>query len=550
MTGLLHEKEFSRKTLRQGRRRADRRLLARRLGARRARRWRATRRSVAAGYQPGRRLRSTRGSRSTPITRSTLKTSQIEVGNGITTGFLQVLAEELNMDMSQMHYGDVQQGEPRRRRHLGRGELGRRGRLERDVGHRARRSAPRARSPTRRCSGMASAKLGVPVASLTVKGGVVSGGGQSVSYGELVGGKLFNLDRRDTCAPAAGRGAGEADVGLHDGDDPEPGAADRHPGEGHRRATPTCRTSVCRGCCTAGSCGRAARAPIRTTRTCRSASTRPRSRTSRTRRSCRWELPRRRRAAGVRRDPGGGAAEGRLEHEPDPAGHRQPLEPLPASSTRPGTIAGGDRAEHRQRRRRRSPRRRTRVSGTFKYHYQGHMPIGPSCALADVTPTSATVWSNTQNVYGPRHRPRRTCSPRCRRNQIRVLFYEGAGSFGNGCVAFDTAESAAIMSKAVGAPVRLQFMRWDEHGWTHYGPAIMTDMRAASTRTATWSPTRRPQFTPGRHLALHRPRARRAGQRLPTATANALPTSVAGSGTVTENTSPWMKVVDRTRTTS
>ena len=34
------------------------------------------------------------------------------------------------------------------------------------------------------------------------------------------------------------------------------------------------------------------------------------------------------------------------------------------------------------------------------------------------------------------------------------------------------------MSKAVGAPVRLQMMRWDEHGWTHYGPAIMYDMRA------------------------------------------------------------------------
>ena len=35
----------------------------------------------------------------------TLKMSQIEVGNGITTGFLQVLAEELDMDMSQMYYG-------------------------------------------------------------------------------------------------------------------------------------------------------------------------------------------------------------------------------------------------------------------------------------------------------------------------------------------------------------------------------------------------------------------------------------------------------------
>ena len=39
------------------------------------------------------------------------------------------------------------------------------------------------------------------------------------------------------------------------------------------------------------------------------------------------------------------------------------------------------------------------VSGSFAHHYQGHMPIGPSCALADVQSGSATIWSNTQNVY-------------------------------------------------------------------------------------------------------------------------------------------------------
>ena len=117
------------------------------------------------------------------------------------------------------------------------------------------------------------------------------------------------------------------------------------------------------------------------------------------------------------------------------------------------------------------------VSGTFKHHYQGHMPIGPSCAVADVQANGATIWSNTQNVYSLVTDLTNVLSP-LQANQIRVLFYEGSGSFGNGCVAFDTAESAAIMSKAVGKPVRLQMMRWDEHGWTHFGPAIMYDMRA------------------------------------------------------------------------
>jgi hypothetical protein len=41
--------------------------------------------------------------------------------------------------------------------------------------------------------GMASARLGVPVAALEVASGVVSGGGRKVSYGELVGGGLLNL---------------------------------------------------------------------------------------------------------------------------------------------------------------------------------------------------------------------------------------------------------------------------------------------------------------------------------------------------------------------
>ncbi len=117
------------------------------------------------------------------------------------------------------------------------------------------------------------------------------------------------------------------------------------------------------------------------------------------------------------------------------------------------------------------------VSGSFAHHYQGHMPIGPSCAIADVQSNLATIWSNTQNVYSLNSDLANVLSP-LSGNQIRVIFYEGSGSFGNGCVAFDTAESAAIMSKALGKPVRLQMMRWDEHGWTHYAPANLYDMRA------------------------------------------------------------------------
>src|SRR5262249_46264121 len=59
---------------------------------------------AAAGHPPG----PTPGGawiRVNPDNTVNLLTSQIEVGNGITTGFLQVLAEEMDMDMSQMIYG-------------------------------------------------------------------------------------------------------------------------------------------------------------------------------------------------------------------------------------------------------------------------------------------------------------------------------------------------------------------------------------------------------------------------------------------------------------
>ena len=37
--------------------------------------------------------------------------------------------------------------------------------------------------------------------------------------------------------------------------------------------------------------------------------------------------------------------------------------------------------------------------------------------------------------------------------------------------------AAAVMSQIVGKPVRLQYMRWDEHGWDKFGATHLIDMR-------------------------------------------------------------------------
>jgi CO/xanthine dehydrogenase Mo-binding subunit len=115
------------------------------------------------------------------------------------------------------------------------------------------------------------------------------------------------------------------------------------------------------------------------------------------------------------------------------------------------------------------------VNATFRGPYQGHMPFGPNCAVADVTPAGATVMCSTQSVYGTRDKVAKVLGVPAA--NVRVQYFEGAGTFGRSCYD-DAAQAAAIVSKEVGAPVRVQFSRADEHGWDNFGPAHLADVKA------------------------------------------------------------------------
>lgn len=116
---------------------------------------------------------------------------------------------------------------------------------------------------------------------------------------------------------------------------------------------------------------------------------------------------------------------------------------------------------------------------SFKAHgpYQMHAPFSPNCAIADVKPDSALVISTTQDIYGTRTSLTRVLGLPVEKIQVR--YQEGASNYGHGCQD-DVAQAAAIMSQIAGKPVRLQFMRWDEHGWDNYGPAHVGEVRAAA----------------------------------------------------------------------
>jgi CO/xanthine dehydrogenase Mo-binding subunit len=123
-----------------------------------------------------------------------------------------------------------------------------------------------------------------------------------------------------------------------------------------------------------------------------------------------------------------------------------------------------------------------KASQSYSFHYTGHLPIGPGCVVADVTPNGARIFSSTQDAYGTRQNIKDVLdvvmSKPLALDRIRVTYYEGASNYGSAPYR-DTAQAAAIMSAIVGKPVRVQFMRWDEHGWDNYGPAQLTDVRGA-----------------------------------------------------------------------
>ena len=116
------------------------------------------------------------------------------------------------------------------------------------------------------------------------------------------------------------------------------------------------------------------------------------------------------------------------------------------------------------------------VSATYLHPYQMHGSVGSSCAVADVRNDTATIWSATQAVYGLRSTAAELLG--LPTEHMRVIFARGSGCYGlNGAdtVSFD----AALLSQAVGRPVRVQLSRRDEMAWENYGNPYVIDQRGA-----------------------------------------------------------------------
>jgi CO/xanthine dehydrogenase Mo-binding subunit len=105
-----------------------------------------------------------------------------------------------------------------------------------------------------------------------------------------------------------------------------------------------------------------------------------------------------------------------------------------------------------------------------------HGSIGPSCAVAQWQDGGVTVWTHSQGV-GPLRKSLADLL-RLPPDKVRCIHVEGSGCYGhNG--ADDVAADAALAARAVPGPVRLQWMREQEHGWEPLGSAMTVQLQGA-----------------------------------------------------------------------
>jgi nicotinate dehydrogenase subunit B len=111
----------------------------------------------------------------------------------------------------------------------------------------------------------------------------------------------------------------------------------------------------------------------------------------------------------------------------------------------------------------------------YRWPFQLHGMIGPSSAVAEVSGDKVTIWAGSQGTFNTRKQVAEMLG--IPEKNVRVIYRESAGCYGR-LSPDDVPQDAALMSRAVGKPVRVQWSREDEHGWEPKGPAQLMTAKA------------------------------------------------------------------------
>ena len=114
------------------------------------------------------------------------------------------------------------------------------------------------------------------------------------------------------------------------------------------------------------------------------------------------------------------------------------------------------------------------IEAEYEWPFQSHASMGPACALVEIKDGKVTCWSGTQKSHFQQQGLASTLGVPV--ESVRVIWKAGPGSYGRND-ADDAAMDAAVMAKAVGKPVRVQYMRDQGTGWDPKGPASVHKVR-------------------------------------------------------------------------
>jgi CO/xanthine dehydrogenase Mo-binding subunit len=116
----------------------------------------------------------------------------------------------------------------------------------------------------------------------------------------------------------------------------------------------------------------------------------------------------------------------------------------------------------------------TVVEAAYEIGFQGHTAIGPAHAMADPSNGQMTIYSNDMKAYGLRSGVAEFLG--MPREQVRVVYMDGPQVYGR-TAADDAGFEAAYLAREIGRPVRVQWMRDEETAWDTKGPAFTFDLR-------------------------------------------------------------------------
>ncbi|HEY6391619.1 MAG TPA: molybdopterin cofactor-binding domain-containing protein [Bryobacteraceae bacterium] len=116
------------------------------------------------------------------------------------------------------------------------------------------------------------------------------------------------------------------------------------------------------------------------------------------------------------------------------------------------------------------------IEADYDVPFQGHTAISPAHAMADPSNGQMTIYSNDMKSYGMRRGVADFLG--MPRDKVRVVWMEGPQGFGR-TAADDAGCEAAYLAKEIGRPVRVQWMRDEETAWDTKAPAFAVKLKGA-----------------------------------------------------------------------